>query len=962
MDPDISSPGFEPLPQVKEISQAESSFFKEELDLVRESSSSLDGAGCSPPVQKFEPGKCPTDDALSICKFIAINDDNYGDETQKFLRRYRDKLSESLVVDVLSLVRNAESGVKFFLWAGRQIGYRHSGAVYNALLEVLGCSKSGNRVPDHFLREIRNEDEEVLGKLLNVLIRKCSRKGSWNMALEELGRLKDYGYRPSSMTYNALILAFLRANKLETASLVYREMSDEGLNMDCFTLGCFVHSLCKAGRWREALELVDKDDFVPNTGIFNKMISGLCDASLSVEAMDFLSRMRSKSCLPNVMTYRILLCGFLKERKLGWCEKILSMMMMEGCYPSLNMFNSLVHAYCQSRNYSYAYNLLNKISQCGYQPGYVVYNILIGGICRNEELPKPDVLELAEKAYVEMLNAGIVLNKINFSSFANCLCGAGKFERVYCIIFEMMSKGLKPDCSTYSKVIEVLCNASKIEKAFLLFVQMKKSGITPDVYVYNILINTFCKAGLIQQAQKLFDEMVRDGCSPSVVTYTTLIHACLKARKVANANELYQKMLSEGGIPNIVTYTALIDGHCKAGDIERACQIYARMREKGNVGNPGVDMYFSAKDSSIQEPNVFTYGALVDGLCKAHKVTEARDLLDAMSKEGCEPNHIVYDALIDGFCKTGKLDEAEEVLTKMSEQGYGPNVVTYSSFIDRMFKDKRLDIAVKVLSKMIENSCAPNVVVYTVMIDGLCKAGKTDEAQKLMLMMGKKGCQPNVVTYTAMIDGLGKAGKVRRCLELFKEMGAKGCAPNFVTYRVLINHCCAVGLLDEAQALLEEMKQTYWPQNRESYRKVIDGFNRDFLISVGLLDDITKNDEAPIVPVYKILIDSLYKAGRLNRALELHKEVSLSASLSPADKTMYSSFIESVIAAGKVDEAFKLYAEMISRGGIPELGTFTSLIRGLIKANRWKEALELTDALCQMGINWIPGKETSERS
>ena len=87
-------------------------------------------------------------------------------------------------------------------------------------------------------------------------------------------------------------------------------------------------------------------------------------------------------------------------------------------------------------------------------------------------------------------------------------------------------------------------------------------------------------------------------------------------------------------------------------------------------------MYFRIDDGNSKEPNVFTYEALVDGLCKAHKVKEARNLLDAMSVEGCEPNHIMYDALIDGFCKAGKVDDAQEVFAKMSEHGYCPNVYT----------------------------------------------------------------------------------------------------------------------------------------------------------------------------------------------------------------------------------------------------------------------------------------------
>lgn len=897
--------------------------------------------------QRFDLGKC-SNEATLIANVILNNNDGFGNQTLKLLREHREKLNPNLVVEVLNIVKIPELCVNFFIWAGRQIGYYHTLPVYNALLEILESSSNNSidRVPEKFLREIMDDDKQVLGKLLNVLIRKCCQNGLWNAALEELGRLKDFGYKPSRLTYNALVQVFLRAERLDTAYLVHREMSTMGYRMDEFTLGCFAHSLCKSGKWREALSLLEKEEFVPDTVLYTKMISGLCEASLFEEAMDFLTRMRASSCLPNVLTYRILLCGCLNKEKLGRCKRILSMMITEGCYPSPRIFNSLVHAYCRSGDYAYAYKLLKKMVQCGCQPGYVVYNILIGGICSSEE-PGKDVLDLAEKAYGEMLEAGVVLNKVNISNFSRCLCGIGKFEKAYNVIREMMSKGFIPDTSTYSKVIGYLCNASKVEKAFQLFQEMKRNGIAPDVYVYTTLIDSFCKAGFIEQARNWFDEMERDGCAPNVVTYTALIHAYLKSRKVSKANEVYEMMLSKGCTPNIVTYTALIDGLCKAGKIEKASQIYKIMK-KENVEIPDVDMHFRVVDGASNEPNVFTYGALVDGLCKAYQVKEARDLLKSMSVEGCEPNHVVYDALIDGCCKAGKLDEAQEVFTTMLECGYDPNVYTYSSLIDRLFKDKRLDLALKVLSKMLENSCAPNVVIYTEMIDGLCKVGKTDEAYKLMVMMEEKGCNPNVVTYTAMIDGFGKAGRVEKCLELLQQMSSKGCAPNFVTYRVLINHCCSTGLLDEAHKLLEEMKQTYWPRHVAGYRKVIEGFNREFIASLDLSFEISENDSVPVAPVYRVLIDNFIKAGRLEIALELNEELSSFSPFSAANQNIHITLIENLSLAHKADKAFELYADMISRGSIPELSILVHLIKGLLRVNRWEEALQLLDSICQM--------------
>ncbi|XP_043700010.1 pentatricopeptide repeat-containing protein At1g06710, mitochondrial-like [Telopea speciosissima] len=190
--------------------------------------------------KSFDSGKF-SDEAILISDAIRDNEDDLGDKTHKFLRQFRQKLNDSLVIEVLKLVPRPELGVKFFIWAGRQIGYSHRVGVYHALLDRLGFDKN-SRVPEHFLRKIREDDKEILGNLLNVLIQKCCRNGFWNAALEELGRLKDFGYKPSKSTYNALILLLLKADLLDTAYLVHREMSDSGFNMDWFTMGFFAQS------------------------------------------------------------------------------------------------------------------------------------------------------------------------------------------------------------------------------------------------------------------------------------------------------------------------------------------------------------------------------------------------------------------------------------------------------------------------------------------------------------------------------------------------------------------------------------------------------------------------------------------------------------------------------------------------------------------------------------------------
>lgn len=126
-------------------------------------------------------------DADLICKGVRnLNED----EIVKYFRQFRGVLSESLVIQVLKGLGSNELRLYFFLWAGRQIGYTHTAAVYYALVDLLEDGGNDDRVPDEFSREIKNDDAEVLGKLLNVIVRRCFQNGLWNLVLEELGRLK----------------------------------------------------------------------------------------------------------------------------------------------------------------------------------------------------------------------------------------------------------------------------------------------------------------------------------------------------------------------------------------------------------------------------------------------------------------------------------------------------------------------------------------------------------------------------------------------------------------------------------------------------------------------------------------------------------------------------------------------------------------------------------------------------
>lgn len=177
----------------------------------------------------------------------------------------------------------------------------------------MGCDKN-DKIFEYFLRDIGDDDREVLRKLFNLLVRKCCRYGMWNLVLEGFGRFKDFGYKSSRLTYDVFVRVFLEVNRLDTVRLFYREMLNVGFRMDIVILSSFVYVFCKEGKWREVFDLIEKEDVVLDIKFYIIMIFGLCEVLFFVEVMDFLNKMRCSFLLFNVVIYRVLFCGCLNKR------------------------------------------------------------------------------------------------------------------------------------------------------------------------------------------------------------------------------------------------------------------------------------------------------------------------------------------------------------------------------------------------------------------------------------------------------------------------------------------------------------------------------------------------------------------------------------------------------------------------------------------------------------------------
>ncbi|RZC68542.1 hypothetical protein C5167_031815 [Papaver somniferum] len=104
-----------------------------------------------------------------------------------------------------------------------------------------------------------------------------------------------------------------------------------------------------------------------------------------------------------------------------------------------------------------------------------------------------------------------------------------------------------------------------------------------------------------------------------------------------------------------------------------------------------------------------------------------------MSKWNCKPNVVSYSAIIDSLCKGGLVDEALVVFSEMHRDlSVVPNVVVYTSLINGLCNSGRLIEVKRLFDDMVSRRISADVKTYNCMIHGHCLHGEQEEARRYL--------------------------------------------------------------------------------------------------------------------------------------------------------------------------------------------------------------------------------------
>ncbi|CAD6225229.1 unnamed protein product [Miscanthus lutarioriparius] len=332
---------------------------------------------------------------------------------------------------------------------------------------------------------------------------------------------------------------------------------------------------------------------------------------------------------------------------------------------------------------------------------------------------------------------------------AGSLAGARLFSLLRSLLSDLPRPALSRDL--FPLLFRAYARAGLPDDAIRAFSSMEGFGFLPTVADLHSLLFTLSHNGLAEHAEAFFRESPLQ-FDVSAKTYTILISGWAVVAKPEKARKLFDEMIERGVQPDVPTYNALIDALCRGGDVALAQEQLKDMQRSRGLA-----------------PDAATYGPFLHSACASKDARAALRVLDRMRARSLTPNVFTYNAVIRLLCELGEVDEAYNIL--MAAYGEKPDVWSYNTLLNTHCKLKEEGLIGQLRFGMGWKNVVstPGAATYAVMIHGLsCKKGRAEEACSYFLRMVDEGIPPYQATCQVLGDRLLRLG-LRDDLEMLTD-------------------------------------------------------------------------------------------------------------------------------------------------------------------------------------------------
>ncbi|XAR52837.1 hypothetical protein NMG60_11021139 [Bertholletia excelsa] len=451
-----------------------------------------------------------------------------------------------------------------------------------------------------------------------------------------------------------------------------------------------------------------------------------------------------------------------------------------------------------------------------------------------------------------------------------------------------------------------LWRKGQISEARRFFDQMADKNVVS----WNAMIAAYVQNSQIDEAIRLFKEMPKK----DAVSWTTMINGYVRLGKLHEAKLLLDSMPYK----NVGAQTAMISGYVQHRRMNEAHHIFNEIWNRDVVcwntmiagyANCGrMDEAFNLF-SQMPHKNMVSWNTIIHGYAQAGQMDKAVKLFNDIG----EKNMVSWNTIVSGYSQNGLYVDALKYFSLMAQDGQKPNQSTFASALSSCANLAALQAGEQIHQIVVKNGYTNDLSVSNSLLSMYAKCGRIFSAELVFDEINSI----DIISWNSLIGGYALNGYGEEAIILFQKMVARGVAPDQVTFIGILSACSHSGLVDKALELFRCMMEEFHVE--------------------------------PLPEHYACMVDVFGRAGRLEEAFELVREMKVKANAAIWGALLSACHVRGDLALGS------LAAEKLSELEPHKTSNYVILSNMQAEAGRWEEVESMRMLMKEQGVEKQPG-------
>ncbi|XP_071710525.1 pentatricopeptide repeat-containing protein At1g71210, mitochondrial [Rutidosis leptorrhynchoides] len=771
------------------------------------------------------------------------------------LSRLNLRLTEELVLDVLFYGKDVLSCLKFFDWAGRQPGFHHTRATFNAIFKILSRAKLFSLMLDYLDNYAKHRGGHK-SNFHNILVMGYAVAGKPEIALQLFGRMRYKGIDLDDFAYHVLLNALVEENYFDGVDSVATQIKNRGFESEV-THSILVKGFCKKKEFDRAEKYLRgvMDNGVVKLKSGQHIVGALVDGLCKDDQFDKAGKLVDE--FGEFHVYDVWFRELVRARKLDGAMEFLHKTRdpesVVHYVPDVFRYNTLILRLLRDNKLEDVCDLIIEMKESNVPPDELTMNIVLCFFC------KAGMVDVALRLYDMRGEIGLSLSSMGCNYLMNTLCGDGSVVDAYRILKNTLEQGYFPGKMTFSILADALCKLNKLDMMKELFLVAIDNNIVLDDRIHENYIKALCKTGRVEEGYFVHEEINRFNKVTTGCAYHSLIHGFIKLNRGDIASKLLIEMQEKGHTPSQPLTLSVIQSVCEMENFENYFQ---RLLEKqlsihelldckqfnvfiegaGLANKPELakEVYHMMKRSGVS-PNVRSDILLLKSYLKGLKVSDALHFYEEILTTR-KIGRKICNTLVIGLCKAKKPDLALEYFLdiRKKQKSVRPSLECYEELIYMLCQEKRYSKIVDLIDDLlavgrpISSFIGNNLLLCSLkdreLYDKWVESRPTDDESSRIFRLGEvvglfsgrfreediewndleqvvRSCFPlDVYTYNMLLRKLLRSSKrLNDACKLFDKMCRKGYEPNQWTYETFVHGYYHNGMKEEGDWWIQEM-------------------------------------------------------------------------------------------------------------------------------------------------------------